>query len=110
LILILNKHKSKKTKVLDANQNKENYQDGFVYLIKSGRYYKIGMTNDLHRRAREISIELPERSETIHSITTDDPSGIEAYWHKRFASKRVNGEWFSLSPSDIKTFRRRKFT
>lgn len=84
-------------------------QDGYVYLIKSGNHYKIGFTNDFHRRGKAIAIELPERATTIHVITTDDPSGIEAYWHNRFKSKRGNGEWFTLTPADIKAFRRRKF-
>lgn len=79
---------------------------GEVYLYKSGRYYKIGKTNDTVRRGAELRIQLPERVNLIHSIKTDDPSGIEAYWHKRFESKRMQGEWFDLSSAEIKAFKR----
>lgn len=84
-------------------------QIGYVYLIKAGRYYKIGMSNAVGRREREIALQLPEKSNTIHSIKTDDPAGIEDYWHRRFSEKRKNGEWFALERDDVAAFRRRKF-
>lgn len=78
---------------------------GEVYLFKSGRYYKIGKTNNSVRRGKELRTELPEKLDLIHSIKTDDPSGIEAYWHKRFEAKRMQGEWFDLNSSDVKAFK-----
>jgi len=83
--------------------------NGFVYLMKSGRFYKIGKSNAAGRREYELAIQLPETLRTLHAIRTDDPTGIEEYWHKRFAAKRKNGEWFDLNAADISAFRRRKF-
>lgn len=82
---------------------------GFIYMLKAGRYYKVGRSNSFERRSRELAIQLPERAETVHVIRTDDPIGIELYWHRRFESKRKNGEWFELTAQDIGAFKRRKF-
>lgn len=58
------------------------------------------------RRGNELKIQLPENLDLIHEIKTDDPSGIEAYWHRRFEAKRMQGEWFDLNSTDIKAFKR----
>ena len=47
-----------------TNTTSTSSQDGYVYMIKSGNHYKIGYTNDFHRRGKEITIELPERAKT----------------------------------------------
>lgn len=52
---------------------------GFVYLMKSGRHYKIGRTNCLGRREWELGIKIPIPPKTIHCIETDDPVGVEDY-------------------------------
>ncbi|MBI1346424.1 GIY-YIG nuclease family protein [bacterium] len=81
---------------------------GYVYLLKHGsrREYKIGCTNNPLRREGELGIQLPEKCQPVHYIQTDDPDGVEAYWHRRFSSKRKEGEWFSLTPQDVRAFKR----
>lgn len=76
--------------------------------MKSGRHYKIGRSNSTGRRAYELAVQLPEKLSLVHAIETDDPVGIERYWHERFATKRANGEWFALTKADVAAFRRRR--
>ncbi len=88
--------------------NEPKVETGFVYLMKSGRHYKIGRTNSVGRRRSELRIKIPVPPLTIHTIETDDPVGVEAYWHGRFNDKRGEGEWFELSSEDVRAFKRWK--
>jgi len=83
---------------------------GFVYLLRSGRKYKIGKSIDPSRRYREVRLELPDETRQVHTIPTDDPTGIEKYWHERFAEKRIRKtEFFTLDSRDVQAFKRRKY-
>lgn len=79
---------------------------GFVYLLKSGQFYKIGKANDLKKRISQIKLQLPFDTELIHAIEAFRPYDVEKYWHKKFADKRRNGEWFELSADDVTEFKR----
>jgi hypothetical protein len=81
----------------------------FVYLLRSGKSYKIGRSTDTGRRLSQLAIQLPNKPDTVHVIETDDPEGIELYWHRRFAEKRQQGEWFQLTSDDIEAFKRRQY-
>ncbi len=83
--------------------------NGFVYLYKGEGFYKIGRSNNVERRDREIKLQLPFKVELIHTIETSDPPRTEKYWHNHFKSKRLNGEWFQLSNSDVLLFKSKTF-
>lgn len=105
-------HREAKRGADNSDSNISNTKEGYVYmaLLKLGREkrYKIGKAILVDRRTDQIAIHLPEKLELVHSINTDDAYGIEAYWHKRFAEKNTNGEWFDLTLDDVRAFKRRK--
>ncbi len=80
---------------------------GRVYLVQSGALYKIGKSDNPDRRYRQVQLAVPEPVVEIHVLGTDDPAGIELYWHRRFGSKRRAGEWFELDAADVAAFKRR---
>ena len=77
---------------------------GEVYLLKSGKHYKIGRTNLFERRFKEIKLQLPFSVEEIHCIRTNNVALLENHWHERFRLCRKNGEWFQLSEADVREF------
>jgi len=80
----------------------------YVYLIKCGRFHKIGRSNSPGRREYEVALQLPEEPRTVHLIKTDDAGGVETYWYNRFKDKRTRGEFFELSTDDVRAFKRWK--
>ncbi len=73
----------------DKNEIEPKSVIGYVYLMKSGRHYKIGRSNAAGRREYELAIQMPEKLITVHTIRTDDPAGIEYY---RIVDLRINAK------------------
>jgi hypothetical protein len=85
-----------------AGQRAINGKPGYVYLLKSvSGHWKIGRSGNPNNRLKTFGIQLPFEVEFEHLIQTCDMSKSEATLHAQFASKRVNGEWFNLSPDDV---------
>jgi hypothetical protein len=74
---------------------------GYVYVIRSGDYCKIGKSVDVLRRLKEISTSTPVAPEIVHTIPTNRMVRAENTIHAKFASKRARNEWFNLDDSDI---------
>jgi Meiotically Up-regulated Gene 113 (MUG113) protein len=75
---------------------------GYVYLIQSPTgSYKIGRARNPEDRMKTFNVKLPFEVDYVHLIETSDMYGLERAFHKRYAQKRVNGEWFMLDPEDV---------
>lgn len=76
--------------------------EGYVYLLQSpSKAYKIGRTRTPENRLKTFGVQLPFEVEYICLIATSDMYRLERQLHQRFATKRINGEWFALTPEDI---------
>ncbi|MBX3388056.1 MAG: GIY-YIG nuclease family protein [Phycisphaeraceae bacterium] len=96
-----------KKRTRQTRRGEEPLVPGWVYLMESGGIYKIGRAVNVEHRHKEVETMTPHDLVILHRIKTDDSVGIEAYWHKRFESKWVKGEWFSLNDEDVKVMRER---
>jgi len=74
---------------------------GYIYILKGGDYYKIGLSKNVDQRITQISPAMPFEVEIIHIILAEDMYKAEKYLHRIFAEKRANGEWFRLDTSDV---------
>jgi len=83
---------------------------GYVYFLRADNgLFKIGMTKELNKRIKQLGIQLPYELQLVHAIGTDERCHVEEYFHLRFAQKRVRGEWFALTDSDIVDIQRIKY-
>ena len=75
---------------------------GYVYFVQCNNKVKIGFSRNYIERIKIYKVASPFESKMLHVIKTDDCKKLEEYFHNRFASKRVEGEWFDLTEIDIK--------
>jgi hypothetical protein len=72
-------------------------QSPVVYFVQAdGDMVKIGWTTDLSKRLSSLRSSLPQQLELLRRI--DGGKVTEKWLHKRFADRRVGGEWFEFCP------------
>jgi hypothetical protein len=76
----------------------DKYTQVYVMFDKHTGYYKIGRSVNPKFREKTLQAEKP----TIELLHTYNAKVVdEKHLHTKFAEKRVRGEWFNLSGSDI---------
>ena len=81
----------------------ERAQEGLIYLIrhKGSDLYKIGITLDWARRARQL--EVGSKVEPIKVCRVLNPGKLEKQLHSRFSPQRLpQSEWFHLAEDQVK--------
>lgn len=73
-----------------------------VYILSTGKnLYKIGKTQDLHKRLAAYHTHLPVMFRVIRQYAALNMTDLEESLHIVFQHKRVKGEWFELSKDDL---------
>lgn len=81
-------------------------KEGYIYLIKSDKYYKIGRAKSIKDRMRAYRTENPKETSILIQEKVDDYIGIEAELLKMFAHKNHRGEWFFLNKKDVELIKK----
>lgn len=80
---------------------------GYVYVLKSVYGYKVGRTVNIPNRMRSFGVLLPFVYTIELCAWFDDHIQAETTYHRMFAKKHINGEWFALTEADVAKIRSR---
>ncbi len=89
------------TSAISAACNTDSPGQPGLYVVRAGDRYKIGCSSDPDRRAKELGGALLDWVPIPFGFDL-----IERRVHQHFAAKRIQGEWFALTESDVAEFER----
>lgn len=76
--------------------------DGYIYILRGEDYYKIGRTKYPSDRIKRLAIQLPFPVSVMHVFPSANCALTERVLHQKLKGRRCNGEWFRLTPRDIR--------
>lgn len=76
----------------------------FVYLFQAKNSFKIGMSSNPEKRIIGVGYSIKTDLRLIHTIKVKNARSCEAYFHRIFATYRLQGEWFSLPQDAVEWF------
>lgn len=68
-----------------------------IYVLESGKYTKIGITNNVTSRLRSLATSPPFPTSILGTIESSRAYELERALHDMFSGQRKGGEWFALS-------------
>jgi hypothetical protein len=87
------------------------YKPGFIYVLKSAPYYKIGFADDVEQRLKTVGTsakpdDLAEPISLLFKFPTRSKMVAERDLHEFLRSARAKGEWFKLNERSVELLRR----
>lgn len=89
-----------KNKAIKEQIKKENIKD-FLYLIKVGKDYKIGITSNISNRFKQYSSHSGYNAEIIYLIKISNPNELEKLLVHRYSHLCTRGDWFTFKQEDV---------
>ncbi|WLR57327.1 GIY-YIG nuclease family protein [Mesobacillus subterraneus] len=76
---------------------------GYVYFVQEHLTgtFNIGKTKNITKRMNVYHIKLPIKNELLYFIKSGNHHQTKAAFHKHFAEKQIDGEWFKLTNEDL---------
>lgn len=73
----------------------------YLYIIKCNQFYKIGITNNVKKRLKDLQSGNPYILELIGSFEVKNPRLAESVFHNLLSRKNVVNEWFELNTEEL---------
>jgi DNA-binding MarR family transcriptional regulator len=76
---------------------------GYIYIARAGQStrYKIGKSMDVTKRIKQMQTDSAEPIALVHMFLTQHKERTEKYLHQRFKHQKLQGEWYTLTETDI---------
>jgi len=81
----------------------KNNLGNYIYIIKCGKYYKIGITKRLASRITRFRVENPYDVKLVYTRNTKYNKYLEKELHSLLKKYLHRGEWFLISKGQIKS-------
>lgn len=85
---------------------------GYVYFVQEHLTgtFNIGKTKNITKRMNVYHIKLPMKNELLFFVKSGNHHKTKAAFHKHFANKQVDGEWFKLTSEDVAWIKKGNYT
>lgn len=75
---------------------------GYLYILQSGNYLKIGISkNHPRQRVKQLQTGSAQEIKLLKFYKRRNYKELEKYLHYKFKRRRIRGEWFDIELQDI---------